>query len=106
MDATSHYTYQDAARTQTRSPVAHAFAPRAVVNWRITPRETQVLELVAGGMSAKETAQRLDMAPRTVDQHIVNLKMKTRARNRAHMITIAIVENLIDVRGLDMAEAA
>lgn len=62
----------------------------------ITPREAEVLVLVALGLSAREIGTQLVMAPRTVDQHIVNLKMKTGARNRAHMVTIAMCAGLLE----------
>lgn len=62
----------------------------------ITPREAEVLVLVALGLSAREIGTELVMAPRTVDQHIVNLKMKTGARNRAHMVTIAMCAGLLE----------
>lgn len=56
----------------------------------LTPRETEVLEQVANGFSAKETANALSIAPRTVERHIENVRLKLRARNRAHMITRAV----------------
>jgi DNA-binding CsgD family transcriptional regulator len=62
----------------------------------ITPREAEVLVLVASGLSAREIGIELVMASRTVDQHIVNLKMKTGARNRAHMVTIAMCAGLLE----------
>lgn len=71
----------------------------------ITPREAEVLVLVALGCSAKEIGVELVMAPRTVDQHIVNLKMKIRARNRAHMVMIAMCAGLLEP-GPEVAVAA
>jgi LuxR family transcriptional regulator, transcriptional regulator of spore coat protein len=56
----------------------------------LTNREQQVLELVALGLSAKEVAQEIDIAPRTVERHIENVRLKIRARNRAHMVTCAL----------------
>jgi LuxR family transcriptional regulator, transcriptional regulator of spore coat protein len=56
----------------------------------LTAREQQVLELVAQGFSAKEVAQEIDIAPRTVERHIENVRLKTRARNRTHMVTLAL----------------
>lgn len=68
---------------------------------RISAREADVLVLVAQGLSAKEIAYELKLAPRTVDQHILNLKNKTHARNRAHMITIALRDGLLYFRQAD-----
>jgi LuxR family transcriptional regulator of spore coat protein len=56
----------------------------------VTPRELQVLRLVADGLSAKEVAIKLLIAPCTVERHIENARLKTRTRNRAHMIAVAM----------------
>ena len=61
----------------------------------LTRREREILALVASGLSAKQIGLRLTIAPRTVDRHIDHLKMKMRAKNRAHMIALAIFEGLI-----------
>jgi LuxR family transcriptional regulator, transcriptional regulator of spore coat protein len=56
----------------------------------MTAREQQVLELVAQGFSAKEVAQEIGIALRTVERHIENIRLKTRARNRTHMVSLAL----------------
>ena len=61
----------------------------------LTNREQQVLELVAMGFSAKEVAQEIDIAPRTVERHIENVRLKIRARNRAHMVTCALTMGIL-----------
>ena len=61
----------------------------------LTNREVEVLACVAEGLSAKEIGQRLNMAPRTVDRHIDHLKMKIRARNRAHMVALAFANGTL-----------
>lgn len=63
----------------------------------LTDREIEILKFVARGYSAKQTAQELNIAPRTVECHINTMKLKMRARNRAHMVAIAIAaKNLLD----------
>lgn len=57
---------------------------------QITNRESQVLRLISMGMSAKEVALELKIAPCTVERHIENVRLKTRTRNRAHMIAYVI----------------
>ncbi len=57
---------------------------------QITNRESQVLRLISLGMSAKEVALELQIAPCTVERHIENVRLKTRTRNRAHMIAYVI----------------
>lgn len=57
---------------------------------KLTDRECEVLRYVATGLSNKEAAIQLGIAPRTVERHIENLRNKIRARNRAHMVAKAI----------------
>ncbi|MBF7010594.1 helix-turn-helix transcriptional regulator [Novosphingobium resinovorum] len=61
----------------------------------LTKREVQVVRLVADGYSAKEAALNLHIAPCTVERHIENVRLKTRARNRAHMIAHVVSGGLI-----------
>ncbi|WP_232492016.1 response regulator transcription factor [Novosphingobium kaempferiae] len=61
----------------------------------LTGRETEVLRLVADGFSAKEAAIKLKIAPCTVERHVENVRLKTRTRNRAHMIAQILQDNLI-----------
>jgi LuxR family transcriptional regulator, transcriptional regulator of spore coat protein len=61
----------------------------------LTEREHQILELVAIGLSAKEVAQQITIAPRTVERHIENIRLKMRARNRTHMVTCAAMSGLL-----------
>lgn len=69
----------------------------------LTAREQQVLELIAQGLSAKEAAQAIEIAPRTVERHIENVRLKIRARNRTHMVTLALELGLLHI---DNAAAA
>lgn len=62
---------------------------------QLTSRESQVMRLVARGMSAKEAAKELNIAPCTVERHVENVRLKTRTRNRAHMIAFVIREGLL-----------
>lgn len=62
---------------------------------QLTNREAEVLRLVARGRSAKEVALELAIAPCTVERHIENVRLKTRTRNRAHMVAYVIQEGLL-----------
>ena len=62
---------------------------------RLTGREVQVLTCIATGLSAKEIAKQLNIAPRTVERHIDHIRLKTRTRNRSHMVAYAISNGLI-----------
>jgi LuxR family transcriptional regulator of spore coat protein len=61
----------------------------------LTPRERNVLGLVASGDTAKQIAIRLDIAPRTVEKHIDQARLKMRAKNRVHLIALALQTGLL-----------
>lgn len=61
----------------------------------ITPREKEVLELVARGYSTKQIADQLSISNRTVETHRVNMLKKFKASNSAELIKKAIELNLI-----------
>ena len=63
----------------------------------LSTREHQVLELVASGLSAKEIAGVLGIAPRTVDSHIEHIRLKLGARNRIQMVAQALLRGHIDL---------
>lgn len=67
---------------------------------QLTVRESEVLQLIARGRTAKEVAQKLEIAPCTVERHIENVRLKTRTRNRAHMVAYVIQEGLLHDREL------
>ena len=63
----------------------------------LTPREREVLVLVAKGLSAKEIAGQIGIAPRTVEGHIDTVRLKVRARNKAHMVTQAVLSGVLKI---------
>jgi len=70
----------------------HRYNPDLI---QLTDREYEVLRLVALGLSAKEAALELEIAPCTIERHVENVRLKTRTRNRAHMIAHVIREGLL-----------
>ncbi|MGE3287660.1 MAG: AAA family ATPase [Pseudonocardia sp.] len=62
-----------------------ATVPGHLVRLGVTSREMDVLLLVARGMTNKEVAQRLHLAPRTVKGHVEALLAKTGAANRTQL---------------------
>jgi DNA-binding NarL/FixJ family response regulator len=64
----------------------------------ITDRQTDVLRLVAEGISNKEIAARLHLSPRTVEKHIESLLRKTATRSRTQLVAIAGPESSMDAR--------
>ncbi|WP_159981366.1 MULTISPECIES: response regulator transcription factor [unclassified Novosphingobium] len=64
-------------------------------NLRLTSRETEVVTLVARGLSAKEVAITLAIAPCTVERHVENVRLKTQTRNRVHMIAHVLQHGML-----------
>ncbi|WP_081496741.1 response regulator transcription factor [Novosphingobium sp. AP12] len=61
----------------------------------LTSREREIVGLVTFGLSAKEVAIQLSIAPCTVERHVENVRLKTRTRNRAHMVAYVIFNGLV-----------
>jgi DNA-binding NarL/FixJ family response regulator len=53
----------------------------------LTPREQDVLRLVAQGHTDKEIGRTLGLSPRTVQTHLTRIREKTGARRRAELAT-------------------
>lgn len=62
---------------------------------QLTPRERQVLQLVAEGRSSAEVAVLLRISPRTVEIHRANLLHKLDLKTPADLVRYAIQEGLI-----------
>jgi DNA-binding NarL/FixJ family response regulator len=61
----------------------------------LTARETEILRLLAEGLSNKEIASRLDISVYTVKNHVHNLLTKMEVRHRRHAILLAIDKGLL-----------
>ena len=56
----------------------------------ISERETEIVELVARGLTNQEIAQVLTISKRTVDNHVSNIFTKTGAKNRVALLNWAM----------------
>jgi DNA-binding CsgD family transcriptional regulator len=52
----------------------------------VTPKEKEVLSLLAQGLSSKEIASRLFISVHTVESHRKNLRFKFDAKNSSELI--------------------
>lgn len=62
----------------------------------LTPRERQILHLVAEGCTNMHIAERLSISPKTVDNHRTRLMAKLGVHSVAELIAYALREGLLD----------
>jgi len=60
----------------------------------LTPRETEILQLIAEGYLTKNIAKKLKISIKTVDNHRAQLKKKLDIHNIAQLTKFAIAQNL------------
>jgi DNA-binding CsgD family transcriptional regulator len=63
----------------------------------LTPREREVLTLIAAGADFRQIADALSISPATIKSHVRNAHRKLGARNRPHAIALALRRGLIDL---------
>ena len=63
----------------------------------LTPREREVLDMLARGLSNKEIGRRLSLAENTVKFHVASILAKLDATTRTQAVTIGIRRGLVMV---------
>jgi two-component system response regulator NreC len=63
----------------------------------LTPRQRQVLRLIADGMTSQRIADELELSVRTVDRHVENMMNRLGIHSRIELVKYAIREGLIEV---------
>lgn len=63
----------------------------------LTPREFEVLTLVAQGLANKEIAVKLGTASGTIKIHVQNILSKLQASDRTHAVTIALQRGILHI---------
>jgi two-component system response regulator NreC len=61
----------------------------------LTPREREVLTLIAEGLTSREIAQQLVLSPKTVDRHRENIMSKLNLHSRVDLVKYAIERGLL-----------
>lgn len=64
-------------------------------NGALTPRETQVLGLLARGLRQKQIARELSISARTVGTHVEHILRKLDVHSRAEAVAVAYRERLV-----------
>lgn len=72
----------------------------------LTPREREILQLLAIGLSGERAARGLFLSPETIRTHIRNAMHKLHADTRVHAVTLALGIGEIPGVGRDAARAA
>lgn len=74
----------------------HEGASRHDLESTLTPRERDVIRLVARGANSRQIAAELYLAPSTVRSHVRNAMVKTQAHTRAQLVAIVLGDGFID----------
>ena len=77
-------------RLAVEPPAADGMTPK------LTERETEVLRLVAKGLSYRQIAERLVISHRTVQNHVQNTLGKLHLHNRVELVRFALARGLED----------
>jgi DNA-binding NarL/FixJ family response regulator len=82
-----------------RRAIDRLSAPQANPRSDLTPREREVLKLLAEGLGQKKIAQALFITPKTVATHIQHILMKLDVHSRAEAVAYAYRDRLFERRG-------
>src|SRR5277367_4913472 len=63
----------------------------------LTPREVEVLRLIANGSANSTVADQLGITEETVKAHVKNILSKLNANGRTHAVTIALKRGIIEL---------
>jgi DNA-binding NarL/FixJ family response regulator len=61
------------------------------------PRETEILRLLASGLTSEAIAELLNLSPKTVRNHHYAIKGKIGAQNDAHLVWLAVGAGLVNI---------
>ena len=69
---------------------------RSVVE-HLSPRETEILRLLASGMTSEAIADLLNLSQKTIRNHHYTIKSKIGANNDAHLVWLAVSAGLVSI---------
>ena len=71
-------------------------SPPIVPSWGLTPRERQIVQLVAEGLTNKQIGQKLEISLKTVETHRASAQRKLKVRTTAPLVCWSIRHHLIE----------
>jgi DNA-binding NarL/FixJ family response regulator len=74
--------------------------------WDLTPRETEILQALAGGQSNKQIAKKFWLSDQTIKYHLTNIYRKLRVGSRTEAVHAAYEHGLIENPVLRVATTA
>ena len=90
------FLYPNAVRALIRDYLVRARRGEDVSEDPLTPRETEVVKLVAEGHTAREIGEILSISENTVDRHRANVLEKLGLRDRVALALYAVRRGLVD----------
>ena len=85
---------QEGRQPHLEEPASRAGEDQAIPAPALTPREVEVLRLLAGGASNQEIAATLVISVHTVERHLANIYAKIGARRRVDATRYALRHGL------------
>lgn len=90
------FLYPTAVTSLVRDYLDAARRGEAIPEEALTPRELEVVKLIAEGHTSEEIAEMLVISKKTVDRHRANLLEKLGMRNRVELTRYAIRRGLVE----------
>lgn len=86
-----------AVRDSLLARAGHRSWEAAADPWSLTPREVEVLTLLARGCDNRELSRQLDISEATVKAHMGRLMAKAGVTNRVHLVVRAVQEGIVSL---------
>ena len=90
------FLYPAAVRALVRDYLDRASRGEETPEDPLTPRELEIVKLIAEGMTSEEIAEQLVISKKTVDRHRANVLEKLGMRNRVELTRYAIRRGLVE----------
>ncbi len=93
------YLQPSAAKHLVGDYLNRASAPEKQQIEELTPRQREILALIADGLTNQQIADKLVLSPFTIATHRANIMQKLNLHNRTELIRYAMKHGLIDAEG-------